>query len=361
MWRKVSLLIAVIFLSFPLCSVYVSAWEPEDAESGFFDLLPPLVKDEIGEEYPSAEAYGIDYYITYLAEIFSGEKDGFISLFFTIILLVFLSAVTANLSGRSAGAVGFLLSAVTASVLYAFSRDLFSEVEVFLHDTSAFGEGILPIMTALYAAGGNTATAVSSGGSIALFLSLTAILGEKLLFPLIRVIFIFSLVGEVGVGVDLSGFSDTLRKTYTYFVGLFGALFSFSLAAQGLLSSSADSLSARSVRFLIGQMIPIVGGTVSSAYGTLASGITYLRSAIGGTAVVAILLISLPVLLRILLMRLCLSVGKSAARLVSADRAGRVFSDFLGIYDMLFATVALVLVAFILLSVAFAKCAAAVA
>lgn len=359
MWRKICLAIALSLL-LPLFSVPSAAWEPEEAEKGFFDALPPLVKDELGEEYPTADAFGIDYYITYLTELFVGERDGLLSMLFTVILLVFLSAVTASLSGKSQGAVGFLLSAVTASVLYGFSADLFSEIEVFLHDTAVFGEGLLPVLTALYAAGGNTAAAVSSGGSIALFLSLLAILGERLLFPLIRVIFIFSLIGEVGVGVDLSGFSETLRKTYTSAVGLFGALFSFVLAAQGLLSSSADSLSARSVRFLVGQMIPIVGGTVSGAYGTLASGISYLRSAIGGTAVVAILLITLPVLLRLLLTRLCLSLGRSAARLVSADRAGRVFSDFLGIYDMLLATVALVLVAFILLSVAFAKCAAAI-
>ena len=360
MWRRAFLSFTAVLLLVPLFTFSASAWEPKEAEKGFFDALPPLVKEELGEEYPAADAFGIDYYITYLTELFLGERDGLLSMLFTVVLLVFLSAVTAGLSGKSKDAVGFLISAVTASILYGISADLFSEVEVFLHDTAVFGEGLLPVMTALYAAGGNTAAAVSSGGSIALFLSLLAILGERLLFPLIRVIFIFSLVGEVGVGVDLSGFSETLRKTYTSAVGLFGALFSFVLAAQGLLSSSAASLSARGVRFLVGQMIPIVGGTVSGAYGTLASGISYLRSAIGGTAVIAILLISLPILLRILLMRLCLSLARSAARLVSADRAGRVFSDFLGIYDMLFATVALVLVAFILLSVAFAKCAAAI-
>lgn len=361
MWRRSLSLFVCLILGVMLFSLPAYAWTPEEAETDFFEALPPLVREEFPkEDFPTADDFGIDYYLTYIVRLATGEGNDFFSTLFSILFIVLVSALATRLSGKSAPAVELLLTAVTAMLLYGLSSEVFSAVGSYLSDTATFGEALLPVFTALYAAGGNAAAAVSSGASFTLFLSALTVLSDRFLFPLIRILFVFSLVGEIKGGVDLSGFSATLRKTYTTVLSFTGVLFSFVMSAQGLLSASADNLTARSAKFAVQQMIPIVGGTVSGALGTVAASVSYFRTAIGGAAVVAILILTLPVLLRVFLSRLAFSVGRSAARLVGASTAERVLSDFCGIYDMLLASVTLAAVAFILISAAFAKCAAAV-
>lgn len=84
-----------------------------------------------------------------------------------------------------------------------------------------------------------------------------------------------------------SGYDHT-RLSIHCFVGL--------LSIKGLLAGAADSAVAKGAKFLIGSFVPVVGGAVSDALGSIVSSLSLVRGATGAFGILAVLLIALPVL-----------------------------------------------------------------
>ena len=359
--KKAGLAVILMLLCFRLFSVTGEAWEPEDGLSSVLSSLPDAVRSEIpdADEETLTKLSGVKYYVTFIFDTLSEKKTPLLSAFSSALGMMLLLSLAVHIGGERKG-IRTVISAAAAVFFYRLSEETFLSVADYLTDTAAFAKTLVPVFTALYAAGGNTAAALSSGGSFTVFLSLVDILAGDLLLPLVRLLFALTLIGEMRTNADFSAFAKSLKKTYTTILVFLSMLFGVTLSAQTLLSSAADTLSARSLKFAVGNMIPVVGGTVGNALGTVAASVGYIRTAAGGVSVATVLLITLPTLLQLFCMRLVFSVAGGIGRLIGAVEGERVAADFSGIYDMLLATVALTAVSLILLITVFAKCAVAV-
>ncbi len=364
-----------LLMLFLLCTVFIlptaaeegiggTSYDPENAITDFFNALPDAIRGEMegaGSDGLSTH-YDSSYYIRFLLEEILGGRDSFLSLLATLFGFILLSAAIEAVSGKQRATVELILSAALAFVLYQASRECFSVCTAYLQDISAFGRMLLPIMGGLYAAGGNTATAVSSGAAFSLFLTVLEYVAAHVLMPLVSVLFALALVGifENASGLSLSGIGDTVKKLYMTVILFFAMFLGVMLSAQTLLSSAADSAAQRTIRYAVGNMIPVVGGSVSAAFGTLSASVGYLRATVGGGGVTAVLLLTIPVIVRLLIIRFVLTLSEAAAGLLSGKGVKAVIHSFLGIYDVLLATVTLSSVAFLLSVTLFAKCAAAI-
>ena len=97
----------------------------------------------------------------------------------------------------------------------------------------------------------------------------------------------------------------------------------------------------------------MVGGAVSASLSTLATGLSFVKTVAGASVVAALLLLSLPMLVRLLLYRLCLDVSAGLADFLGAGAAGRMLSAFRGAMDALIAVFALSTVLFLLQCILF--------
>lgn len=137
-------------------------------------------------------------------------------------------------------------------------------------------------------------------------------------------------------------------------------ILSVSMSFGQTLASSSDSVAARTVKFAIGNMIPVVGGTVNSAYGTLAASLSLIKSTVGASSVAALLLITLPVIIYLLLLRLSLNICASGADMLGCAKIGKLYTDFRTVYDLALAAVVFCAILFIIIISLFVKCAWAV-
>ena len=81
-------------------------------------------------------------------------------------------------------------------------------------------------------------------------------------------------------------------------------------------------------------LIPVVGSAVSGALATLASGLTYAKSIVGGGAIAVVLSLVISPLVMLLLYRLALTLALTVAGLVGAELPSAVFTSYRFALDM---------------------------
>ncbi len=356
--RILFLLLFFLLLCSPRLAVTASAEAPEDAVDRFVDRLPSAVKDSLDdtEGGVSEELYGIKFYLSQLFSALSDEKDAIGGIFFRLVGVILLYAVAERLTGRAKEAISLIFRLTLSLFLLETAENCLSMSLAVLSDISQLAEGATAVFLPLLLAGSNAAAATASGGSFSVFLAALTFLSDRLLSPLVRTFLVFTLLCGMG-GVDLSGFAATLKKTYLSIVSFLTLLFGFLLGTQTLFSSAADTLSLRSMKLAIGNMIPVVGGTVSGALGTLLSSVAYFRSFVGGAATASVFVILLPPLLHLYILRLLFSLSGDVAAVVGSGNAKRLLSDFASVLDILLATLTLSSLSLLFLITAFLKCA----
>ncbi len=90
---------------------------------------------------------------------------------------------------------------------------------------------------------------------------------------------------------------DVVKKVTVSILGLAGTVFTGAVSLKDLLADSADSLASRSVRFLVGKSVPVVGGVVSESYTSFVAGIKLIKNSVGVFGIAAVALTVLPVLI----------------------------------------------------------------
>ncbi len=356
-------LVPLLLFLFVLLSAFPASAVGEGEEQRVFDALfsalPEAVRDTTAEEAEKESGFSADYYIRFLIDTVLSERGSFLSLTAGLFGLLVLLSASSGLSVRGGREVRLLLCGTVMLYLYTASEPLFQTAVAYVRDVAHFGEALLPILGGLYAAGGNSAAAVAEGASFAVFLGALEVLSSNVLLPLVRILFSISAVSLLytGEGPDIAGVGQTVRHWYMTLLLFASLFFGVFLSGQTLLSSAADTAAQKTLRFAAQNMIPMVGGTVSGALGTVSASVTYLRGSVGGIAVAALLLLTLPVIVRLLIYRFAVSLCEMAAGILSGGEVKRALSQLLGIYDALIATVALSSLGFLLSVTLFAKCA----
>ena len=141
---------------------------------------------------------------------------------------------------------------------------------------------------------------------------------------------------------------SVIKKIYNFVLVLVMTVLLASLAAQTVLSASADTVAARSARLMSGTLIPVVGGSVGETFRTLAAGVSYLKNifGIGGIAVIALLV--LPILITMLLARFVFLIAGGIADMLGCSNEARLLENLGEVYGTMLGVVSCVSVTFIL-------------
>ena len=278
----------------------------------------------------------------------------FLSLVAMLVLCAFLKSVKENIAKDSYGKAFDILSLLILSAfLYTFIDAAFDEAAACLTRANTFMTAMVPITTALYAVGGNVTTVQNA--TLLFALSFLQTLTSSLLLPMLRFCFAFSLVGLVSP-VKLGSITNLVKTVASTLCVFFLTLLSAILYFQSALSSAADSVGIRSVKFLIG-LIPVVGNLVGEASKTVGSGVAYIRSVTGLFGVVIILSILAVPLCRLGARKLFLSLGQAAASILGLENEAAFIKESASLLTLLFAVLLSSAVYFILALTLFMKTA----
>ncbi len=266
-----------------------------------------------------------------------------------IVLLLFLLSVFRLLCRESAPPeLEYTLQSVLTVVLFLMLSEpvlqLLTDFQENIERCRVFLAQFVPVMGSILAAGGQSGTAavyttVFFGVIMAVSQALYGVVS-----PLIRAFLAISVTRGMCGSLQLDGVLTLFRKTVHWIMGLAATLFGAYLGFQSVLANAADSLTMKAGRFVLSGGVPIVGGAVSEAIGTVYTGLKLVKSAAGTVGIAALLLLFLPQLLQCIVYTFLCRGCAAAAQLLENPSAKGLLDGVADSIAMLQAVLVLYLV-----------------
>ncbi len=221
----------------------------------------------------------------------------------TVLLIVLLYAWLDGLRGtlqseETAALFGTVCAlAISGAILLPLTTCIQSVNEA-MQSVSVFMGSFTPAYAAILLSGGHAATALSFQSVVLYVSQIIAWLASGVIVPLMTVSLALGVTGAVTPQVKLSGVGKSVGQLATWLLSLGMLLFTGLLSLQSVTSGAADNLGSRALRFSISSFVPVVGGALGEAFGTIRGCLQLLRSTVGGFGALATVLIVLPPLLQ---------------------------------------------------------------
>jgi len=221
--------------------------------------------------------------------------------------LVGVLAVSAAALGSSRAFIG--LGAETLRALEEFSRILFPTL-------AAAGT----------ASGAFTSSAVKYAGTV-LFLDVLMAVSNRVILPIIYA-YLAAAIGNAAMGGSgLKGAVRLLKWAAGALITVIMMAFVTYITIVGLVSASADVVTTRLARSAISTTLPVVGGIIADAAGTVVAGAALVRNAMGVTGLLAVLALCLLPILQLGAHYLLFKAAAAVSASVTDPKIGELIGD----------------------------------
>lgn len=301
-------LILICFSFKALCAQNNELFDEQIEASGANELFDVLTRDEL----ELLEKLGMD--VIDFESVFSPSLRSVTDLFWQIIrneynlpfealgvaatCVVALAAVNHMLPDgiRASKMVGLTANIVTAlSVIIPLSACITRAVSA-ISLSSSFITALVPVLAAIITASGKPALALTYNSLSFAAAQAVSALGNQVIRPVVQVVMSLSVISSVSQSADITKIVEFAKKTAVFIMSLSATVFVTMLSLKGMLAASADTVTVRGIRFLIGNMIPVVGGAVSDAYQSIIGTLSLVKNTVGVFAIAAVAVINLPVI-----------------------------------------------------------------
>ena len=287
--------------------------------SGFSEALPQEVVDFIGRDTFNGDFNGLfgenltegkflDLAVTYLFSGLNTVLKSFASILALLVIIALFNSLADTTAGNVKNVFSLCSTLCVAISVFGICVSLASNARAFMTLLCQVTSAFLPVMITVLTLSGSMSSAVVTNGSMLLFINLIESFLLKMMLPVVNVCLAFSCVKALNKACDLSGISKIVRTTFTSVTVFVMSIFLFVLSYKGVLSQSADTLSIKTARFAISSFVPLVGSSVNDALRTLSSGIATIKSSCGVIAIVAISVITLPIIINLFLNKLSFNI-----------------------------------------------------
>lgn len=168
-----------------------------------------------------------------------------------------------------------------------------------IEQLDVFAKALLPSLAAAVAASGGLLSAGVKQIATVFCINLLLSLIRNILLPLVYCYIATAAMNAILPHARLKKVAESLRKAVTWILTGSLALFTGYLTISGGITGSADALSTQLARSAIATAVPVVGGIISDATGTVLAGAGVLKNGIGIFGMLAILAICLLPFLRL--------------------------------------------------------------
>ncbi len=224
-----------------------------------------------------------------------------------ILALIFLSSVMENtLSSDMQNHTSYvMLLAVCVALLNPIYSVITASVDT-LKGCAYFMTAFVPVFAAIIAASGKALTSVSMSGILLVAANFVTYIANFTIIPLMCGHLSLSVASSVSPLLQNANLAETVKKISLWVMGFISTVFIGILSIQTAVNSSADNLSLKTAKFIIGSTVPVAGGVLSEALSTVTASLSFLKSSVGIWGVLVFALSFLPLIIELLIWRLSL-------------------------------------------------------
>lgn len=173
---------------------------------------------------------------------------------------------------------------------------------------SDFIYAFVPVFCAIVAVSGGITTAFSTNTTVLLLSQGLSFLSSNLFVPLINCFMAIGICSSLNTKLNLSKLVSSLKRMITSAVSFCAAAFVSVLSIKTAVSARTDILGIRSLRFVINNIVPVIGGTISEGLLSIQSYSSLIKSSVGVVGIIGVALVFLPSIVQIVVWRLVLSL-----------------------------------------------------
>ena len=351
MKKVIKILIIVVILC--IFSLPVSAKEPDEYIKEFDGVI-----SQIGGGTSSKELFdsvGTEAFLYEILAPLSGGVGRIASLILLLLCGLVLMSVASLVEGKlgDAGCVG--VSVIVSLAVMSVAVPPLREASEGILRISEFFSLFIPVASGILVSGGAMNTAMASAAGM----NVTVSLISGIITPFFTSLSAFALaVGTIASFGDepLLKLSGSIKSFFMWAMGVVSATLVGAMSLQSFIAVTRDSVSMRAARYAAQSLIPIVGGSVSAAMSTLATGLSYVKSIVGVGALATVTSIFLSPLIMLLLYRFALSFAAAVAGYLGVTRAERLYSAQRVSFDIYIAVYAVSVVIYIFEVALFMMC-----
>jgi stage III sporulation protein AE len=189
-----------------------------------------------------------------------------------------------------------------------------------IENASSFMLLYIPIMVVVLIANGQAITGASYYSLVVMAGEGITFLSANLIAPLLSVFLGVSVTSSVSSDINLKGIISELSKFIKWTIAFIMTVFSGLLTFKTLITTSADTVSTRAVRFTLSSFIPIVGSALSEAYKTIQGSMNLLRSGLGVFVIISVIFVFLPIIINCLFWIISLNITKGVANMLGIQK-----------------------------------------
>ena len=144
-----------------------------------------------------------------------------------------------------------------------------------------------------------------------------------------------AIAGNLSPSIRLKRLHGLLRQVLQWGAGTVLAAFFAALNIQGRLGAGRDSVAARTARYAIESLVPVIGGNVSDSLDSLLSTAFAVKGALGATGLALLIVISAAPVLRVALTSLALKLMSAISEPLGDDGMTAMTAQFADAAEML--------------------------
>ena len=348
----------LLALGFFLSPVVVSAAEPMDYLNDFRDTLPEDMRDSLTDSEGILKKSSFKAIFAEIYSVFSTNGERLISFLIMLFGLCALASLAEVADSRLRPAVTAAVSVISAIAIFERLEPLVTAVCGSLGEAGRLFSSLIPIFSAITVAGGGVSAAAVGATGMSLTLGVVAFFSSELLTYAVFMMFLLGMLPDVqGIA---AGVLRSVKGFFGWGIGVICFLLGATMSLQTVIANASDGILIRSARFTASSAIPIVGGAVSGALSTLASGLSYAKGIVGGGSIVAMLSIMLSPIILLLTYRLILSLVVNFLNFLGTGGGVRAFSAMLGALDALIGVLSVSTIIYIFEIILFIKSGVAI-
>ncbi len=218
---------------------------------------------------------------------------------FLFCIILFILALGKKIINRTwiVSTVQYILQCLSAIYIIFETQQIFQKISVYMRDVSAFWGILTPTLGSLTAAGGNITSATANTTFLTVYLSAVQLLLHSIVpscftfFSCMAILDAF--YGESRFLTLSSGIKNILFSLFSVLL----TIFFIWIHTKSIAAANTDTMSAKTLRLLISNAIPIVGNTIGESLRFVSAGLMNVKNAVGMAAVIFLLGMYLPVFL----------------------------------------------------------------
>lgn len=251
-----------------------------------------------------------------------------------LLLCSLLQTAGGNEKGNMQGIMQFFGTVSIAAAVIIPAGYTLSKTASALGATGSFMLAFVPVFAGILISMGRSLSAAGTCSLVFGFSQFIVYLANHLLMPFIGMFLSLAVCEAASQGVTIGGFTSAAKKIITWILGLATTVFTAILGITGIINNASDSVAQRTTRYFVGNMVPVIGGTLADTISTVQGCLSLLRTGSGVMGLGAILVLLLPVIVEILIWRsviMLLSTLSDVLGTTSASRLIKAVGDGMGL------------------------------